>query len=211
MDRSQSLRRSKRSTSYNESNSGAARVAVNNSLRRRPQQYYYPESGGGLEDAESEAEQYIARRSGRAPADELPASEETLVAKMAAGPSSEGSQSRSGSSRGSNGAYKPADEAGLMTLMMNGMTIGINEQTFRGKQIKIRTGDEGAASLNISDGTSKPRPKKYISGVGSSYSDNATTVPRRLEDRQERQDRRTREERRTERAAHRSSRSSYRA
>ncbi|KAJ5224019.1 hypothetical protein N7468_008561 [Penicillium chermesinum] len=210
LDRSQSMRASKRSTSYHESNRGVARVAVNNSqsLRRRPEQvYYHPDSTVSLEEAESEIEQYIARQSGRALANELPASEETLGAKRAAGPASDGSQnSRSNSSRGSGGASKLASDTSQMILSMNGMTIGFDKDGLAGKSINIRTGDEGAASLNITNGTQKPRPKKYITGVGSSYSDHTTAGNRRLEDRQ---DRRAREERRTERA-HRSSRSSYR-
>lgn len=205
LERSHSLRGSKRSTSYNESNRGAPRtIAVNNSLRRRAEPQYYPDSTGGLEDAESVAEQYIASRSGRVMAGDLPASNETLVAKMSPGPASEGSQnSRSNSSRGSGGASKLAEQQ--MTLMMNGMTIGFHEESLKGKSISIRTGDEGAASLNITDGSSKPRPKKYLP-AGSSYSDHASNGNRRLEDRHER---RAREERRTERA-HRSSRSTFR-
>ena len=204
-ERSNSLRGSKRSTSYNDSPRGA-RIAVENSLRRRPEQYYYEDrsSSGGLEDREREAERYQAVTAGRSSTAQLPLSQETLLSKVGNGAGSDnGSQkSRSNSSRGSGTGSKADSEKKNMTLIMNGMTIGFGEESLAGKSISIRTGDQGAMQFNITDGTKRPKP--YVQG--SSYSDNITggSARRALED-----GRRARDDRRSERASHRSSRSSY--
>lgn len=213
-ERSNSLRDSRRSTSYHDTVRGA-KVAVENSRRRRTQQYYYPDPGSsdGLEDREREVERYQAAQAGRSAAP-VPLSAEALLPKSSNGAGSEaGSQkSRSNSSRGSGSASKAEDKN--MTLIMNGMTIGFAEESLMGKSISIRTGDAGAMHLNIADGTqttpasaTSKRPKNYITG-GSSYSDyTGGTGRRELEDvpRRPRDDR----DRRSERASRRSSRSSY--
>ncbi|KAJ5280749.1 hypothetical protein N7478_006121 [Penicillium angulare] len=206
-ERSHSLRGSRRSTSYNDTGRSNARVAVASSGRRRRPETYYPEDRHSMladqEDLEAEAERYQALMAGRPATAQLPASHETLMSKIGNGSDSGSRKSGSGSSRGS--ATRTEKEAQKnMTLQLNGMTLAFTEENLAGKSISIRTGDQGATHLNITDGTKRPKP--YVQG--SAYSDNTGGSGRRaLEN-----GRRTRDERRSERSeksVHRSGRSGY--
>ncbi|KAJ5102564.1 hypothetical protein N7532_003093 [Penicillium argentinense] len=208
-ERSQSLRDSKRSSSYHDTGRGA-RVAVENSRRRRPdrsEQYYYEArtSHASLEDQERGIEEYQAAKSGRTPGQAaLPMSTESLIPMMASGAGSDnGSQkSRSNSSRGSgSGTGSKAGADKNISLVMDGVQLGFTEEAVQGKSINIRSGDAGGFHLSIGGS----RKQKAYLPAGSSYSDHTGTASRReLED-----VRRPRDDRRSERSSRRASQSTY--
>ncbi|EPS31725.1 hypothetical protein PDE_06682 [Penicillium oxalicum 114-2] len=210
--RYESLRETRRSTSYHDSARGA-QVAVATSRRRRPREYYSEDeeedeeeedvrstgTGDGLETREREVERYQAQQSGRT--NTMPASAEALLTKKAIGAGSDnGSQkSRSNSSRGSGSG---SGEGKNMNLLVNGLTIGFTEESVAGKNIKIQAGDTGRVQLSIAG---ERRPKQYHA-AGSSYSDQTGRSVRREPDEVPR---RPRDDRRSERASRRSSQSTY--
>ncbi|KAJ5489722.1 hypothetical protein N7539_004612 [Penicillium diatomitis] len=216
-----SLRESRRPTSYYDSARGA-QVAVASSRRRRREQYYSEEEEedeeeeeeeedeeevedhipvpvDGLERREREVERYQAQQSGRTKT--MPASSEALLTKKAIGAGSDNASQKSGSNS-SRGSGSGNGDGKNMNLLVNGLTIGFTEESVAGKNIKIQAGDTGRVQLSIAG---ERRPKQYH-GTGSSYSDQTgrsarrepTEVPRR-----------PRDDRRSEKASRRLSQSTY--
>lgn len=200
-ERSQSLRGSRRSTSYHDS-VRPARIAIEGARRQRTTVYDY-NSGGDIEDKQREAEEYQASRSGKTVA--VPLTADALrKAKTSQRAESDSGSQKSRSSRGSDartqngssGEAKPEEDDNIV-MTMNGVTMSFTQKSVGGKRISVRTGDTGAVELNIEG----KRPKKYLTG-GSDYTGSVSR--RELEDA-----RRPRGDRRSDKASHRSSRSTY--
>ncbi|KAJ5613316.1 hypothetical protein N7510_006510 [Penicillium lagena] len=195
LERSQSQRETRRSTSYNDP-SRATRVAVESSRRPRLSQHY---NGHGrtssLEDKQREIEDYQAARSGRpAGAAAIPLSAETMLPRKASnrvGSESGSQKSRSNSSRGSGGSKGDDD----INLVMDGVKMSFTRESVDGKLINIRRGDS-SFRLNIEGNR---QPKGYL--PGPPYSD---YTRRELED-----GRHSRDDRHSDKASRRSSRSTY--
>ncbi|RHZ72799.1 hypothetical protein CDV55_108424 [Aspergillus turcosus] len=200
-ERSQSLRGTRRSTSYHDS-VRPARIAIEGARRQRTTVYdYHP--GGDIEDKQREAEEYQASRSGKAVA--VPLTADALrKAKSSQRAASDSGSQKSRSSRGSdartqngsNGEAKPEEDENIV-MTMNGVTMSFSQKSVGGKRISVRTGETGAVELNIEG----KRPKKYLTG-GSDYTGSVSR--RELED-----PRRPRGDRRSDKASNRSSRSTY--
>jgi hypothetical protein len=209
-ERSHSLRNTRRTTSYHDSDR-PARIAIEDSRRRRTS--YYGEDRrkdlkmdlkSDLEQKHRSAEEYQASRSGKT----VPLTADALFkAKVSQRPESDsGSQkSHSNSSRGSDartrdgsGVGSKFDDDNSITMTMNGLTMSFSQETVGGKRIHVRTGDEGAMQLNIEG----RRPRRYIMPAGSDHTSSSG--------KKENEDvRRTRDEGRSDRASRRSSRSTF--
>ncbi|CAL5868073.1 uncharacterized protein PFLUO_LOCUS2296 [Penicillium psychrofluorescens] len=199
LERSQSQRENRRSTSYNDP-SRAARVAVESSRRPRLSQYYNHDGRtSSLEEKQREIEEYQAARSGRpAGAAAMPLSAETMLPPKASnrvGSESGSQKSRSNSSRGSGGSKGDDD----INLVMDGVKMSFTRESVDGKSIKIRRGDS-SFRVNIEGNR---QPKGYL--PGPPYSEYTGGSGRReLED-----GRHSRDDRHSDKASRRSSRSTY--
>jgi hypothetical protein len=129
---------------------GDIRITTENSRRRRPQraeQHYDAENesqGEELEDQLSAVEQYQDARVGRSTTAVLPGDNNSR-------------KSRSNSSHESVTGSKTGG-GNNMSLMMDGIKLGFNEEAVHGKMINIRSDDNGDIRLRLG-GNANRKPK----------------------------------------------------
>ncbi|KAJ5759698.1 hydrolase [Penicillium odoratum] len=124
------------------------RVSVENSDRRRcPESFYFderPENSDHVEEFVEEAEKYQTTTAGYSTA-QIPVSQETLLPKVRSGIGSDNGSQKSRSNSTCGSATKTEKESQNITLTR------FVEESFAGKSISIRTGDQGTMQFNITD------------------------------------------------------------